>query len=171
MHVCVFASGLLSGPGLFRGAEQSRRNERLPDLKHLQACTFDFFLVLSLSSPPFPHTLMAACLKAAAGSYRGASSLHSRLHFLSLLVHLVAMDTIDRPRFLFLSFFFFVFCISLSLLNLEDFGFGGHIIFSYCNLLYVVLFLFLTRNSRRTSVLMAVFVTAVHQTTFELVPW
>lgn len=41
--VCVFVSGLLSGPGLFRGAEQSRRKESFLDLKHLQACTFDFF--------------------------------------------------------------------------------------------------------------------------------
>lgn len=55
------------------------------------------------------------------------------------------MDTIDRPGILFLVFFPIIF----SLLTFEEFGFGGHIIFSYCNLLYVGLFLFLTRNSRR----------------------
>ena len=92
---------------------------------------------------------MASCLKA--GSYRGASCLHSR--------HLIS--------------FFFLFFFMFSLLDFEDFGFGGHIIFSYCNLLYVVLFLFLTRNSHRTSALVAVFLTAVHQSTFEgpMVKW
>lgn len=118
----------LSGSGVFTGAEQSRMNKSKLDLRHLQACTFDFFFVLFLSWPPFPHTLMAACLKATAGSYREGSPLHSRLHFLSLLVHLVAMDTIKAMDTSPPSYFFF---IIFSLLNVDDFGFGGHIIFSY----------------------------------------
>lgn len=133
-------SGLLSRPGLFTGTEQNNRNENSLNLKHLQACTLYFFFpTRSLSDCLlFPHTLMAGCLKATAGSWWGGGPLDSRLYCLSWSLfrelHLVAMDTIDRHRI----FIFFFFWSKFILLNVESYSFGGYIMLSYRNCLYVV---------------------------------
>lgn len=126
-----------------RGAEQSRRNESSLDSNHRQACTFDFFLVLSLSRSLFPRTLMAACLKAAAVSYRVLFT-PGYTFFLHLFIWLPWTLSIGP------AFYSFFFSIIFSLLNFEDSGFGGHVFFSYCNLLYVVLFFFFSSRSKLT---------------------